>query len=292
MRVLLATDGSVHARVATQWLTVFPLPTAEVLVLAAVAPVPPVLDVPIPPAVLDAALADAQRAADAAVATLRPRWAGATARVVDGDPRRVIPETAADWAADLVVVGARGLGTLRRLVLGSVSTSVVHAARCPVLVVRGRPRELRAAVVAIDGSPEARAAAEFFAALPLDPASSVRLIAVVEDTPGTRAPGVVPGVRAALEHFAEQRRIELDKTLGEIAPDFEAKTSSVDRAVRMGVAATEILAAAKDADLVVVGARGLGAFDRLMLGSVSERVLQHAPCSVLVVKPRERAAAS
>ena len=52
-------------------------------------------------------------------------------------------------------------------------------------------------------------------------------------------------------------------------------------------AATALLLAAEDADLVVVGARGLGGFRRLMLGSVSAQVTHHAPCPVVVVpEPR------
>lgn len=289
MRVLLATDGSVNARVATQWLMVFPLsPTTEILVLAAAAAIPPVLDAPVPQSVFDAALADAHEAADAALAVLRKRWPETSARVVDGEPRHVIASTAADWGADLVVVGARGLGAFKRLLLGSVSTAVVHHAPCPVLVVRGRPRELLTAVVAIDGSPHSRAAARFLAHLPLDPALTVRLIGVVEpQTPSLRAPAAVPGVGAAVEHFAEQQRVELDKALEEVAGDFEAK-ARVERAVRIGSPAGEILSIAERADLVVVGARGLGPVDRLLVGSVSERVLQHARCSVLVVKHAAR----
>ena len=286
MRVLLATDGSPHARVATEWLLAFPLsPTAEILVVSAVAPPPPVLEVPIPPTISETALAWAQQVADEAVATLRGRWAGTSARVVDGEPRQAIAAVAADWRADLVVVGARGFGRLARLLVGSVSTSVVHQARCPVLVVRDRSRKLLSAVVAIDGSPQSRAAAEFLAALPLDPALTVRLVGVVEP-PYT--PGASRGLRAAIERVTEAQRVELDKVLHEAAVGFGAQAPTVDCVVRTGVPAREILAAAKTADLVVLGARGLGPVDRLLLGSVSERVLHHAPCSVLIVKQPER----
>lgn len=53
-----------------------------------------------------------------------------------GDPARVILEEAKEWGADLIVVGSRGLGAAGRLLLGSVSTSVVQHAPCDVLVVR------------------------------------------------------------------------------------------------------------------------------------------------------------
>jgi nucleotide-binding universal stress UspA family protein len=282
MRVLVATDGSVDARVATEWLKGYPLPaTIEIVALAAVVPPLPALEVPVPPEVLDASLAEAQKAADAAVATLRPRWPQASAQVADGDPRSVIPSTAAAWGADLVVVGARGVGAFTRLLLGSVSTSVVRHARCPVLVVRGRPRALLSVVIAVDGSPQSRAAARFFAMLPLDPALTVRLIGVVEASP---TPGASPGLRAVIDHLTERRRRELDEVLREVALEFEAKVATVTCTVRIGVPAAEVLEAATTGDLVVLGARGLGPLDRLLLGSVSERVLQHAPCPVLVVK--------
>jgi len=58
--------------------------------------------------------------------------------VVVGHPPTEIVEAASKPDVDLVVVGARGLGPLGRLVLGSVSDRVVHHAPCPVLVVKGK----------------------------------------------------------------------------------------------------------------------------------------------------------
>jgi nucleotide-binding universal stress UspA family protein len=60
----------------------------------------------------------------------------------------------------------------------------------------------------------------------------------------------------------------------------------VTRSTPTGYPADEIIATAGDfdTDLVVVGARGLGGMARLLLGSVSERVLRHARCPVLIVK--------
>jgi nucleotide-binding universal stress UspA family protein len=67
-----------------------------------------------------------------------------------------------------------------------------------------------------------------------------------------------------------------------------ARTGAVERSVVLGQPATEILTAAEEpgVDLVVLGARGLGLLGRLVLGSVSDRVVHHAPCPVLVVKTK------
>jgi nucleotide-binding universal stress UspA family protein len=84
---------------------------------------------------LDALRAEAQRVADDAVARVRqlaPSLDCAT-DVLNGQPAEELLRSSAD--ADLVVVGSRGLGGFKRLMLGSVSDQVVHHARCPVLVV-------------------------------------------------------------------------------------------------------------------------------------------------------------
>lgn len=59
-----------------------------------------------------------------------------SSEIIQGPPRQVIVEEAERWGADLVVMGSRGLGAWNRLLLGSVSSAVVHHAKCSVEIVR------------------------------------------------------------------------------------------------------------------------------------------------------------
>jgi nucleotide-binding universal stress UspA family protein len=172
--------------------------------------------------------------------------------------------------------------------MGSVSTAVVHHAPCPVLVVKGRPRGLQTVVIAVDGSPHSMAAARFFAALPLERTLRIQLVAVAEPP---RLPVAAPEVLgvpmlSALDELARERRSRLESVLAGLETELRPRVARVEGSAILGHPAEEIiaLASASGVSLVVVGARGHGAVKRLVLGSVSERVLHHAPCSVLVVK--------
>jgi nucleotide-binding universal stress UspA family protein len=290
MRVLYATDGSENARTAAEWLNGFPLPPASRILTVAVVTLPPsALDIPTVRAYYD----DLRTAAGAVVeqsrASLARRWETST-RVIEGEPREEIPRVAEEWGADLVVLGARGLGAVKGWLLGSVSTAVVHHAPCPVLVVKGRPQGLHKAVLAADGSPDSMTAARFFASLALERALAVRLVAVAEPPRLPIAAPEVLGVPllSALDELAHARRTRLEGVLRNLEDELRPRVGSIEQSVVVGHSAEEIIAAAGEpgVDLVVVGARGLGPVKRLALGSVSERVLHQAPCSVLVVKGR------
>jgi nucleotide-binding universal stress UspA family protein len=289
MRVLVATDGSDNANAATEWLATFPLPAAaEWLVLAAADLTWAPLAIP-PLSAYDQAIVEAaRRAAEDARAVIERRWNRIEVRVPEGDPRAVIPEHADKWRADLVVVGARGLGAIGGFLLGSVSTAVVHGVRCPVLVVKDRPCPLRRALIAIDGSMDALAAARFFARLPLDPGLATQLIGVVERVriPHTAPAFMTPVLAQAIEGVLSERRAKIDEALDRVEAEIERGVRAVERLTPVGLPADEIIEAARagDVDLVVIGARGLGTIKRLLLGSVSERVLHRVECSVLVVK--------
>jgi nucleotide-binding universal stress UspA family protein len=125
-------------------------------------------------------IAESERVVAEARGRLAKRWPAVSATVLDGDPRKAIVEAAANAGSDLIVLGARGLGAVASFLLGSVSLGVSRHAPCPVLVCRGAPRPVCNVTIAIDGSADARAAFDFFAALPLPSSLRVRLVGVVE----------------------------------------------------------------------------------------------------------------
>ena len=288
-RILVATDGSEDAGKAIDWLADFPLPPdASVDVVNAVR-------LPFP---MDAVvalgwqefLAESERVVAEARARLEKRWSAVTGRVLDGDPREAIVDAATKADTDLIVLGARGLGAVASFLLGSVSLGIIRHAPCPVLVCRGAPRPVRTVTIGVDGSPDARAAVEYFSALPLPPDVRVRLIGVVE-TP--RYPSSAPGfigatLRGAMQDFENEARQRLEATLAPLAAALRPRVRSIITMTPTGTPADTILREARtdDSDLIVVGARGLGAMERVALGSASEAVLRHATCPVLVVRPR------
>lgn len=201
-------------------------------------------------------------------------------------PRQVLLE-AAD-TAPLVVVGRRGAGRLRHLVLGSVASAVVHHARGPVAVVPerwsqdGRGR----VVVGYDGSAPARAAVRAAADEARRRGAVLEVVLawqVVTTLPALMpASGYVPPLadcQALAERVLGEARAELTDPADPGSPAPEVVT----RAVHASPAAA-LLDAAAEADLVVVGARGTGGFAQALLGSVSTAVTRHAACPVVVVR--------
>ena len=289
MRILVATDGAPNARRAADWLTEFPLPADAEIRVVSVATLPPSpIDIPPVREFYRAALGFAETAAKEACAQLSHRWPKSESRVLEGEPREAIVGEAEAWPADLIVLGARGLSTIQGFLLGSVSTGVVQHAHCSVLVVKGRLHAFREAVIAIDGSPGSLAAARFVASLPLEGKPAITLLGVAEraDIPMVADEVMAYRLPEAIAQATEQRKAELESVLARVGGDFAGRARDVESSVVVGHPAEVIVRAAaeSDIDLVVVGARGLGRFTRLLLGSVSERVLHHATCPVLVVK--------
>jgi len=292
MRVLLATDGSKDARAAAEYLKDFPLPGGATIRVMTVVTLPPsALDIPPVAAFSESLLAEGRRVVEEARAVLGPR-AAVEERVVQGNPKEEIVRAAEEWPADLVVVGGRGLGGVRGFLLGSVSQTVARHVHCPVLVVKGRARPLASVLLATDGSDGANEAIRFLLSLPLVRNTKVRLLSAVEPTlyPASAPKLIRAQLKGMIAQLERERRAEVEKVLDRAARELKAKVTRLTRSMPTGHPAREIVAAAAsfDAGLVVVGARGLGGMKRLLLGSVSERVLHDARCPVLIVKGTSR----
>lgn len=180
--------------------------------------------------------------------------------------------------ADRLVVGSRGHGRLRRSLLGSVSSSVVRHAHCPVTVIHEGPSHADTApvVVGIDGSPVSEAAT----ALAFEEASlrGVELVAVYawHDTGVADFPGIDS---AAMESDGELALAERLAGWRERYPDV-----TVRRVVACDRPADQLIEQSQGAQLVVVGSHGRGGFTGMLLGSVSLAVVQSAHCPVLVAR--------
>jgi nucleotide-binding universal stress UspA family protein len=284
--VLVATDGSPQARAGVEAAAAFPWPPGSTGHGVIARGTPVLTDAS--PAVWEALLEAGQAEARRAERLLRQRWPDAEVVVTDAPPVEGILARARKLRARVIVLGSRGLGAVGRLLLGSVSRAVVRRAPCAVLVARGPARAPRRLLIGIDGSPHARDAVAFVAALTPPRGSRVHLLRIVEPVrpPST---GLLPARARALiaqevadlgrEHVAAARR-ELEAARERLArAGWRVKVE-----VRMGRPLEELLAASKGTDVLVVGARGIGAVERLLLGSVAEGAATRAPVPVLIVR--------
>lgn len=146
MKILLAIDGSSHSDVAVEEVAKRPWPPQSEIKVLTVAEVPIVVGMEtwaVPPDYyeqLDNAVREtAKEVIDRALVRLKSipdKTMKISSQIILGPPRQMIVGEAEGWAADLIVMGSRGLGAWNRLLLGSVSSAVVHHAKCSVEIVR------------------------------------------------------------------------------------------------------------------------------------------------------------
>jgi nucleotide-binding universal stress UspA family protein len=210
-----------------------------------------------------------------------------TTAVREGDPAHQIIQAAEEFDAQLVVVGASGLTGLARFLLGSVALNVARHAHRPVLVARPLAHGLQRVVLAVDGSEHAAQAVQFTASLPLPEVTEVIVTHVLRPqrpapAPGTGDPATFYRDLAVVQGRVEREAAQLAEDAGAL---LEAAGRHASMAVRVGDPADELLrlATEHEADLILCGARGVSLIRGLLVGSVADRLLKSASCSVLIV---------
>jgi nucleotide-binding universal stress UspA family protein len=276
MRVLIAYDGSDFAEAAVSDLTYAGLPAdTEARILS-------VAERHIDPI--------AESVAEDACIRLQAQFRSWNVEIetATGDAADMILRRAREWPADLIVVGTHGRSALKRLLLGSVSTSVTRKAECSVRIARSWPHLDQARVrllLAHDGSPEADAMVDQVSRRSWPSGTEARVVSVIHALVATRADqmagiaGTVYGINTEEHNWLEVLGNEADRKLENAGIVASCHVLEGDP-----VAMLEKEARSWNANTVFMGARKHGTVERLLVGSVSASVITHAPCTVEIVR--------
>jgi nucleotide-binding universal stress UspA family protein len=221
----------------------------------------------------------AQEWADQARTLLEDRELDTEVEIADGNAAPVLIDRST--LESLVVVGHRGRGAFDGIAVGSVAQHVTRYAGGPVVVVReAETPSSRRVVVGADDLPGGLAALDWAA----DFADARDLDLFVLHSPDPPVPVSGPGATELLEHYPLLREREARiRERVELVRERHADLR-VDIEVSMNDPRGALTRASQEAALVVVGARGRGAFVGMLLGSVSARLVAHAGCPVAVIR--------
>jgi nucleotide-binding universal stress UspA family protein len=210
-----------------------------------------------------------------------------------GEAAKEIIELAEELGVGLIVLGSRGHGRIRRALMGSVSMGVLRHAHCSVLNVRGHGPEqgrgslLGKILVAIDGSEEACEAAQAVTEVANATGSEVHLVYTMQKE--RYKPHLGPEMWKGWEEGFEHAKLSARSWVEQEAERMRGEgTKAVESHLLIGRPDAAIVWSAEElgARLVVVGSRGLGGISRALIGSVSDSVVRHAHCPVMVIRAR------
>ena len=212
----------------------------------------------------------------------------ARTEVVEWPPALAL--TVASRTAELLVVGARGLGGFKELLLGSVSDQCIQYSHCPVVVVSEDPDEVEARelppriVVGIDGSFGSSQALRWALDEARIRSGVVEAVTIWQYPPiGAFVLGPPKGFAALGQEIVESAVEFHDRW----APDVQFRATA-----HLGATVPSLLDASRGADLLVLGAKGHGSFSEALLGSVAHQCARHALGAVVVTRPGAKPIAS
>ena len=217
------------------------------------------------------------------VQSLLPLHAGPTTKHLRiGSPAEVIVSMAEEQKADLIVMGARGLGPIKERLLGSVSHRILTLAPCATLIVNGPVKAMKQILLPLEGPSDAEAAVRVLQLKPFHEAVELTLMTVLPWTEPPWPSGAAEAAAAAATEILE-KQTEYIEGVAERLCAIGYKAHGV---ALLGTPSTIILqeAATLRSELILMGTRGRQGITRFVLGSVSHAVLHKTPCPVLVFR--------
>jgi nucleotide-binding universal stress UspA family protein len=285
-RILVATDFSEQAAKAFEAaLALAARSKAELHVMHALEVALPLFEpyaVVIPADWIGEARRLAQEKLAQAHAAVKAKGLTGTTHLGDVPAAHAIAERARSLGADLVVVGTHGHTGLKHVLLGSVAERTVEYAPCTVWTVKGaRPAaELRTIVVGTDLSGQGDDALGTAAAWARAAGAKLHVVHALQ----IPMPLIAPYEVAIPEGVIEGARREAQRQLEQAAKQVSGLAVTTELAATPAHAALVDAAERLSAELIVTGSRGLTGLKHALLGSVAERTLRYAPCSVLTVR--------
>jgi nucleotide-binding universal stress UspA family protein len=223
----------------------------------------------------------AQEKLENAQAQVRARGLSGSTHLGDVPAAHAIADRAKAIGADLVVVGTHGHTGLKHVLLGSVAERTVEYAPCSVWTVKGSAgASPRTVVVGTDFSPSAGGAVAAAAEWARSFGARLHLVHALQ----VPMPLIAPYEVAIPEGIIEGARREAERQLKDVAKGLAGVSVTTELASTPAHAALVDAAKRLPAELIVTGSRGLTGLKHALLGSVAERTLRYAPCSVLTVR--------
>jgi nucleotide-binding universal stress UspA family protein len=214
------------------------------------------------------------------VLSLLPMHAGPSTRHLQfGSPAEVIVSMAKQQKADLIVMGARGLGPVKEHLLGSVSHRILTLAPCATLIVNGPVKAMKQILLPLQGPSDAEAAIRFLQLKPFHDAVELTLLTIL--------PSIEPPWRSAATDAAAAEILEKQADYIEgVAERLRAIGYQAHGVAVVGTPSLMILQQVSTlrSDLILMGTSGLHGITRFVLGSVSHAVLHKMPCPVLAFR--------
>ncbi|WP_447971474.1 universal stress protein [Nitrospira sp. M1] len=287
MRVLLAVDGSEHSKQASE--VIRDLASVKNLTILHVIDLPrlsyptlgPEIAKDLAITVEQAMRNEAEQVLKHTMTSLSTHALPVDRRLEEGTPAERILALAQQIKADLIILGARGVGQLKELVLGSVSHRVLTYAPCPVLLVKAPITEIKTVLLPLQDLDDVQRVKPFLSKHPFPEGTAITAFTVVS-IPRSFLRAGVSASESKIQRALESTETFLDDAVNLL----HSSHYSVTGIVGMGEPAATILDQESETkpDLIMMGVNHPSAVSQFLVGSVSHTILHHSTCSVLLIR--------